>query len=897
MSSLRSIYILCVTLVYTSIFAVQAQEIPLLYDQEKTEQNNIYAISCLGADKLSKTISFSLFDAVKGRLSGYNNFVMRGYSSVNQGPVMFLLDGFEISPDFINNIDIEEIESVTLMKDAASTALFGQKSANGILSIKTKRGSVGKPDIKVEGAYGFNTITEKPVFFNSYEYTGFYNEALQNDGLPALYSENERNRYKDGNPEYYPNTNWYNEALKNNAPLGKIGLTVQGGSPVIKYFVYANYFSKKGFFKGTEINHDYSSQEKHDRFNFRSNFDIRVFEKTNIKADVGGYIYELNKPRYSNYEIYDALQTMPPVIQGVYNDGKHGGSATYRNNPLALISNSGYSKQHMRSFNFSFKLTQDLDAILNGLRFHGIVNILNMGLYGDSWSKDFMTENRTESGINRYGFESELWYGTSFSQLRSMGTNIYFDYNKSWDDSNLTGLIGYRQSSETMSGRDQNVANVGTYGQVSYTKQNKYFADLVLGYNGSQNFASDKRFGFFPALAAGWLISEEDYFKSDFVKLLKLRASIGLTGSDYVPYDYKFMYFQSYKWDGGYNLGNDNSWQGGIAEGMPAYPGAKWENSLKTNIGVDADLNSQFNIGIDFFIDKRSDILVSRSGKVPGMIGISLPYDNKGKVRTYGIETTLEYNYKVNDFALNIGGFFNFNKSKIIEMNEIPRPHAYLERTNKPIGQYFGLETLGFFRDQADIDNSPRQLFSEVKPGDIKYKDQNNDGVIDEFDEIAIGKSWIPEITFAFYPSVSYKNFTVEALFNGVANRSVYLNTSQFWGFYNQRNIASNATEGRWIGANKENATMPRLTTLDNKNNYRLNDLWLVNGNFVKLRYIEVRYNFPEKTMKNLKIKNAQLYVRAYDLFSFDHIKDTDPENLGPEPTYSLKNIGVKLTF
>lgn len=897
MSSLRSIYILCVALVYMSVSAVRAQEIPLLYDQEKTEQSNIYSVSYLGTDKLSKTISFSLFDAVKGRLSGYNDYVVRGYASVNQGPVMFLLDGFEINSNFIDNIDIEEIESVTLMKDAASTALFGQKSANGILSIKTKRGIVGKPVIKVEGAYGFNTLMEKPSFFNSYEYTGFYNEALQNDGLPALYSENERNMYKEGNPEYYPNTDWYNEALKNTAPLGKIGLTVRGGSPVVKYFVYADYFSRKGLFKDTGLKHDYSSEEKHDRFNFRSNFDIRVFEKTNIKADVGGYIYERNSPRYSSYEIYDALQTMPPIIKGVYGDGIYGGNATYRNNPLAMISNSGYSKQHTRSFNFSFKLTQDLDAILDGLRFHGIVNILNMGLYNDTWAKDFMTENRTESGINRYGFESELRYSTGFSQLRSMGTDIYFDYNKSWDDSHLTGLIGFRQSSETASGRDQNVANVGTYGQVSYTKQNKYFADLVMGYNGSQNFAQDKRFGFFPALAAGWLISEEDYFKSDFVKLLKLRASIGLTGSDYVSNEYKFMYFQSYKWDGGYNLGNDNSWQGGIAEGMPAYPGAKWENSLKSNVGVDVNLNGQFNIGIDFFVDKRSDILVSRSGKVPGMIGIALPYDNKGEVRTYGIEATLDYNYKINDFALDIGGFFNFNKSKIIEMNEIPRAYTYLERTNKPIGQYFGLETLGFFRDQADIENSPKQLFSEVKPGDIKYKDRNNDGIIDEFDEIAIGKSWIPEITFAFYPSVSYKNLTVEALFNGVANRSVYLNTSCFWGFYSQRNLAINATEGRWTEANKGNATLPRLTTLDNKNNYRSNDLWLVNGNFVKLRYVELRYDFPEKTLRNVRIKNAQLYVRAYDLFSFDHIKDADPANLGPEPTYSLKNIGLKLTF
>ena len=916
MINFKSIYI-CIVFATISIISVQAQneifaedgdslivadkKISLLYGLDRTEKNNIYSVSHLDAEKLSKTNSENTFDALTGRLSGFRDYLVRGRGSTLPGPVVFLLDGFEVQSRFINFIDIEDIESVTVLKDAASTALYGQRGANGILSFKTKRGYIGKPVIKVEGTYGFKNFTEKPEYYNSYDYTGFYNEALQNDGLPAIYSEDVRNRYKTGGSEYYPSTDWYKETLKNSAPMGKFGLSVRGGSQVIKYFVNLNYLTQDGFLKTTDRTYD--SQEKQDRFNFRANFDIQVFEKTNVKADVGGYIDNWNFPNQSVSAIYDYIQVMPPIIQSEYGDGTFGGNATYRNNPLALASNSGYAKAQERTFNYSFHLTQDLDILLDGLRAHGIVNYSNMVYFWDGWYKDFMVQNRTENGIANFGFESGLSWSRRFDQLRNFAGDVYLDYNKSWNDSQISGLLGFRQSMETMSGRDQNIGHLDYYGKVSYMTRNKYFADLIMSYSGSQNFDKGNRFGFFPALAAGWLISEEDFFTADFVKMLKLRGSIGLTGSDYISSNeatanyYKFMYFQQYQWSGGYNFGNDNAGQTGIAEGMVAYPGAKWENSLKTNIGVDVDLNNQFNVSLDFYIDKRSDILVTRYGSVPSLIGVTLPLNNMGKVINRGFEASVDYNYKVNDFAFNIGGYFNFNKSKVLEMNEMPRPHAYLERTNKPVGQYFGLETVGFFRDQADIDNSPQQMFSAVKPGDIKYKDQNNDGVIDEFDEIAIGKSSVPEITFAFYPSISYKNFTVEALFDGVANRSMYLNTSQFWGFYDQRNLATNAVEGRWTEANKENATLPRLTTMANENNYRFNDLWLENGSFIKLRYVELRYSFPENMLKKLRLKSAQLYLRGHNLYSFDHIKNADPENLSSRPSTSFKNIGLKLTF
>lgn len=908
MINMKFVYIYMLALIWT-LPAINAQNVvvvgqdstggkmlPLLYE-ERSYKENIYSASHVFADKLSKTTSFSLFDAIKGRLSGYHS-IIRGNGSVNQGPVMILVDGFEQGAEFVKNIDIEEVESVAVLKDAASTALYGQRAANGILMITTKRGLPGKSVIKVEGTYGMAGITEKPSFYNSYDYTGFYNEARQNDGLPAMYSEAQRQNYKSGGSDFYPNTDWYSEALKDFAPVAKASVVIRGGTPTIKYFVSTNYMNKSGLFENTDSNADYSTQEKHDRFNLRSNFDIQVFKNTSVRADIGGYIYDMNTPGYTSTQIFDALYVMPPTIKGIYENGRYGGNATYRNNPLALIGESGYSKYHYRGLNGAFKLTQDLSDIVEGLRFNGHVNFFNWALYRDNWRKDFSTEFRTPDETTKFGFDGTLAYTTSINQLRNAGTELYFDYTKNWGESSLKALLGFRLARETASGQNQILASMGSYGKVSYANKNRYFADLVMAYNGSQRFAPENRFGFFPALALGWLVSEEDFLKDhNSIELFKLRGSVGLTGSDYVTSAYRFMYFQAYLWSGGYYLRNDNAYQSAIIEGMPAYENAKWENSLKANFGFDLNLRSNLDIGFDLFLDNRYDILVPRDGSVPDMVGIGLPLNNQGKVVSKGLETTVDYSVSAGDFVFNLGGYFNFNKSKIIEMNEIPRPFEYLERTGLPVGQYFGLESLGFFKDQADINNSPKQLFSAVRPGDIKYKDQNNDGVIDEFDVVAIGKSNVPEIIYSFSPSISYKGFAVEALFYGVANYSVYLNTSQFWGFYNQRNLASNAVDGRWTASNPADAKLPRLTTMDNRNNYRLNDIWLVDGSFLKLQQVEARYNLPKAFVNKLKLSDIQIYLRANNVLSFDNIKNADPENLGPEPTYSLKNIGFKLTF
>ncbi|GAB1416063.1 SusC/RagA family TonB-linked outer membrane protein [Paludibacter sp.] len=814
--------------------------------------------------------------------------------------MLILLDGFEQSKDVLDQIGIREIESVSILKDAASTALYGQRAGNGILSIETKRGFIGKPSVKIEATTGLYNMLDKPHFYDSYNYMGFYNEALQNDGLPIRFSEETRLLYKNSNSELYPNTFWYNEALNQYAPLSKVGMSIRGGNDNIKYFVFANFSNQRDIFKIDKS--ESSPTHNHNRINFRTNFDIKLFEFTKVKVDIGGYLQDDNTfpSTYSTLNIFTALQQNPPYIMGQYADGVYGGDASYKQNPLAMLNGSGYTQNHHRYYTANFELIQNLDKVLQGLSFHGKINIMNWSLYSDTWNKNYATEYRQDGTVLKFGFDDALVYTTNTTQIRNMGSELFLDYYRKWSRSEISGILGSRISQEIKTGSNSTRSHLDFFGKVSYIYQYKYFADLVCAYNGSQNFAPGKRFGFFPALAAGWVISNEDWFSNHTLKKLKFRASSGLTGSDYVPsnpVDYRFMYLQRYYWHTGYNLGNDYGNIGGIVQAMPPYLNAKWENSFKTNIGFDLGITEHFNLSLDAFIDDRTDILVSRDGNIPSLIGIELPLVNQGRVISKGIEIATNYSFNAGDFTFGINGYFNYYKSKIIEMNEIPQAYPYLNRTGHAPGQFFGMESIGFFKDQDDIDNSPKQLFSEVRPGDIKYKNQNDDNVIDEFDMVAIGKSNVPEILYAFAPSIEFKGIKITALFEGVANRTVFASSSQFWAFNGQANITSNAVKGRWTLENTDNVTLPRLTTIDNKNNYRTNDIWLKNGAFLKLRNVELSYNFPQRWTQPLKISQLTIYVRGNNLFSLDHIENGDPEDMSIMPAYSLKNIGFKLTF
>ena len=439
----------------------------------------------------------------------------------------------------------------------------------------------------------------------------------------------------------------------------------------------------------------------------------------------------------------------------------------------------------------------------------------------------------------------------------------------------------------------------------SYGYQNRYFIDGVVSYSGTNLFPKETRFGFFPAVSAGWIVSRENFLKSSKVlNYFKLRGSWGKSGNDILPRDnngntLNNLDEQFFSNNGNYSFGTGNISNTGIREGRLAATGLTYETSEKLNLGANLEFFNKLTISIDAFQDKRTDIIVTTSGVVPSLIGITAPFNNSGEVENKGIEGSFMYKNNIDKLNFFIGGNFTYAKNKVINKNEEFRPYGYLRETGQPIDQRFGLQSIGFFQNKAEIDSSPKQYFSQVRPGDIKYKDQNSDGVIDGLDNIAIGhSSTTPELYYAINFGFEMEGLGLDMLFQGAANQTVYLNTkSVFWPLVANTNIGKFSADA-WTPETASTATLPRLTNLSNDNNYRPNDIWFQSGNFLKLRQCEIYYNISEQFAKKLKINKLKLYVRGMNLFSIDNINIVDPESIGVNyPTLSSYHLGFNIEF
>ncbi|WP_371824297.1 SusC/RagA family TonB-linked outer membrane protein [Lutibacter sp. A64] len=431
----------------------------------------------------------------------------------------------------------------------------------------------------------------------------------------------------------------------------------------------------------------------------------------------------------------------------------------------------------------------------------------------------------------------------------------------------------------------------------SYGYKNKYFVDAVLSYSGSSVLPDGDRFGFFPAISAGWVLNREDFLKDNkSVDYLKVRASWGMSGNNIMDPN---LYEQAFGSGGGYYFNNNNSNLGGISEWRLASNNLTYENSIKSNLGVDIELFGSLSITLDAFYDIRENILVATSGTIPSLIGVNTAIANEGEVKNRGVETSLLWKSNAGSFKYYVGGNFTFAKNEIVNKNEEFQPYDYLKETGNSIGQQFGLQALGFFENQADIDASPQQLFSNVRPGDIKYKDQNNDGVIDDLDIVPIGyANAYPEIYYGINLGGEYKRFGIDLQFQGIANQTVYLNTKSVHIPLRGNTNITNFSANSWTPETAATATLPRLSLLENENNYRKNDIWLVSGDYLKLRRFEVYYKLPEQLISKLNISKAKIYGRGMNVFSIDNTGDVDPESIGVSyPSLASYHVGIKLEF
>ena len=850
-------------------------------------------------------------------------FYVRGLQSLGTSTPLILVDGVERD---LSIVSPEEVDHVSILKDAAAVALYGYKGANGAILITTKRGEYNAQNIRVTYDHLFNFQANRPKFVNGATFASALNEALINEGSAARYSQEEISAFQSGQyPYQYPNVNWVDETFRKNGATNKLAVEFSGGGERFRYFTMVNLVSDKGFIKNYGETDGYSTQDKYVRGNLRTNLDIDLTPTTMLKVNMLGVLSEMSRPggptsigsssTTAVADLWDMVYSVPSLAFPIKNENDEwGGSATYTgvNNPVAESAGAAYYKLHERALFADMTLNQDLKYWTPGLSLtarlgydtystlyedHSMTYVYGnypstgvVGQKGDYWSSGTpgtMSKNYgTTDWARRLIFSAGFNYDRTFAEKHYVYGQLRYDYE--WQ--NTTGSTGYTIYRHTGS-------FLGHYGY-----DNRYIAELAMVYAGSNRLAPGTKWNLSPTLSAAWVISNEDFLKGNaVVNFLKLRASAGLINTDYLPGDNVWTYWTqsfsqassatgSYPFGSGYDVVYANTTLGQIATVNPSH-----EKAYKYNVGIDATLFGGLNAELDVYYQQRKDIWVPGAGAYTALIGFDAPYINDGKVDSKGFELSLDYNKQIGDFAFNIGGSFNYNKNEIKERAEEPKAYDNLVETGNPFQSTYGLIAIGLFKDEADIASSPTQTFSTVRPGDIKYQDVNNDGVIDANDMTKIGYSaYAPEIFYNIHAGAEYKGIGVNLMFQGVANYSANLSAKgMYWPLLNSTSLSQQYYDGRWTSSNP-NAEFPRLTTTSNANNYQTSTFWQRDRGFLKLRNVEVYYYLPGCwVQKTGFMKTAKVYLRGIDLLCFDHIDEADRLEMESEQKFVMSELSI----
>ncbi len=905
---MRKIYL--ILLAFTVSMTLLAQQGITAADTMGTSL--ILNMSKVSDSKLSQSSAINVGDALYGLLPGlyvmqgeggtnlFDNapsFNIRGRSTGNSTP-MILVDGFERD---LGTISLAEVASVEVLTNATASAIYGTRGANGVISIKTKRGTEGST-VSLNYSYGMAMPFRKPEFADAATYGNALNEALTNDGSPVRYTNDELGYFASGQyPELYPNVDWQDEMYESHGNVHQFDAQFQGGSKRFKYYSALTYSNNEAMFKPVEYSTAYKSQPNKLHLNVRTNLDVKLSKTTDLSVGLLGRLEEHKRPGIGLNSIFQLIYDTPAAAFPVKTqDGIWGGTNIYTRNVVAEMADNGYSKVIQRSLFADMHLKQDLSMLLSGLYAEIGVCYDNMSNYLDQANKDYRyampTGTIDNMSYSYFGADSELKYSSSLNK-QNMYSNFsgLFGYDKSFDKSDLKTYLKYEQSSDISSGRNNTFQRQSILGVASYQYDSRYYVDAVVNYMGSSVMPEDDYFATYPALSLGWVASEEDFLSSLPFDVLKLRTSYGLSGSDLMSHDLDKQYYVS---GGGYYFVNsDQSFDGNREESL-GVEDLKMEQAAKFDVGVDFTMFNSLSFSATYFNENRTNILVSSGNAVSGVIGIGVPLLSAGEISNKGIETSLNWNKSFGDLNVNLGGNFTYAKNKIVDLNEGYKPHDYLYYTGHSFGEYRGLESDGFFNTQADIDAAPNHTFFPVQPGDVRYKDQNGDGDIDEDDILSLGYSTLPEIYYGFDIALKYKNFGLDMVFQGVAHRDIYLNTSNvFMPLRNNSNISTWYLEEntRWTPETMNTANLPRLTAESNDNNFRKSDLWMENGAYFKLRNVNLYYNLP---IEGSRISNAQIYLRGSNLFSMDHLNYADPEMYSTNyPSMSIYTIGCNISF
>ena len=906
---------------------VPIKYIDLLWARQKKDYVSC-AVSYVSGEELNDLPGVNRLNVLGGRLAGLtvqqsngepgienSSIYMRGLrtmGSANNSPYI-LVDGYlRMGAEYLNSNDIE---SITLLKDAAATAIYGLKGSNGLLSITTKRGKAEPMKVSFDAKYGLQTPTRLPQYLGSYDHAVLYNEASRNDGGADIYDAAALEAYRTGSEPYrYPNVDWANEFLKDYSTQQNYNLSVRGGSKKLRYFASAGYIDNTGLYQVDKDANPYNTNQDFQMFMLRSNIDIQVTEKMLVSMDMGGRQQKWNYPGNldgSVNRIFSVLYQLPPNVFPVKNeDGSVSGNAQYLNNPYGLLNLSGYSTNTMRATDASFKVTQDLDMILKGLSFRGVVSFDSYFNQAVRRHKGFVVyEGSLE---NERGVKSPVKQQNSNEILdnqRVFDMQFGVDYIRQAGKHQMDGRIFWNQNNFSGDGSIMPHTYQGVMGRMNYIFDERYIADLSFAYQGSEQISDKQRYVLFPALSLGWIIKKSTPEKN-LVSFLKVRGSHGLTGNDSgISYFQKLSFFT--KVGSTYLFGDNLAALPGYREGVLGDENITAEKTRKTDIGIDSRFfNDKLSLTADLFYEKTTDIIIALNSGVPGLLGApEVPRSNAGIIENKGFEVQLSYGGQLKDFSYLIAANLSSAKSKVLDMQEQEYAFAHNYRTGYPVDAKFGLKQDGFFYDENDITSSPLQTYGPVKPGDLKYKDITKNGTVDIDDISYIGKSWMPEMVYGAIFNLSFKGIDLSVLVEGISIAEKYLSNYAYWEFYpNGTGKVMDHHQGRWAYYpdlsidTRTTATYPRLSLTGNNTNNKApnSNFWLKDASYTRLKSVELGYTLPGNAVKFLKLSKLRFFATGYNLLTFDKINVIDPEAPGSGNSYPIQriiNFGINAQF
>jgi TonB-linked SusC/RagA family outer membrane protein len=914
---------------------VLSEVVVVAYGTQKKE-SVVAALSTISAAGLKQTPASNLGIALAGRLPGLTviqrsgvpggesmEFYIRGRSTVNGQQPLTLVDGVE--RDF-KSLDPREVESITVLKDASATAVYGVRGANGVIMVNTRRGQAGKPVIDLTMEQSWQSPTRMSQMVSAYDYAVLRNQVEAQNGRQPIYDDYALERYRLADKtDLYPVRNFVKEFMKTASPMQRINANVSGGTEKMRYFTTVGYLYQEGIFKTEKFSeYDYDPTSKANRVNFRSNFDISLNSNLDMFLNVSGFMQKKNDPvivpNNSSYlsdvngysiVIGALMQTPNNYHNDITPDGEvlttslKGGNIN--NVPYGMLNRSGFRNTQTNQITATLGVEQKLDFIIRGLSAKAIVSY-------DSYSSNQQVRQRTfqlYEAVEDSSAPGEVLYqptGTmtnsplsdaqyqSFENLFNIDAS--FNYTRSFNRHNVTGMLLFN--------RYQRIINIqlpynyiGFVGRATYGYANKYLSEINFGYNGSEQFAPGHKMGFFPSFSLGWVLSEEDFVHHavPWLSFGKLRASYGQVGNDQMN-GARFAFLTL--WSGSYEsqIGNTE---------------LVWEKANKYNLGLETRILKYFSFDADVFYERRNNILIPATGLVPtGIFGTGgvynagiLPKINSGEIENKGFELVAGYQKSFSrDVRLDVRLNGAFNRNKVLNISEVllPEDYAYrLRSTGYRLGQYFGYETAGFFNTEQELTDWYDQTGIGAAPqlGNLKYRDKNGDGVITEQDQAPIGDPEIPEWTFGGAASIQYKGFDLSMMWQGVAGRSYVMNGQNIWETYNFNEWHKEAwSRERYESGQK--ITYPRLEP-GSQANKKTSDFWLVDGSYIRLKNAELGYTLPEKVSDKIGASSLRIYVNGLNLLTFDRypVKYQDPEQNSDlmYPVFKTYNIGLNISF